>query len=157
MAIYVDDLVSYGQQAKPGAERYFGNGKQSCHLTCDGNLEELHAFADSLGLRRSWFQRGSIPHYDLTPNKRAAAVRAGAQQVSTVEAIKRWRASQGWPAPRRPYLRRAPRSGEGIVSEKAKRQRPACPIRGRETKHEKCLTASICGCAPSGRRVSVSD
>ena len=94
MTIYVDDLISYGQAPKAGGERYFGNGKQSCHLTCDGNLDELHLFADSLGLRRSWFQRGSVPHYDLTPNKRAAAVRFGAQEVSTIEAIKAWRASQ---------------------------------------------------------------
>lgn len=94
MTIYVDELISYGQQSKPGGERYFGNGKQSCHLTCDGNLEELHRFAESIGLRRAWFQRSSIPHYDLTPNKRALAVRSGAEEVSTVEAIKHLRAAQ---------------------------------------------------------------
>lgn len=91
--IYVDELISYPQQAKSGG-RYFGSGKQSCHLTCDGNLEELHRFAESIGLRRAWFQRGSVPHYDLTPNKRGAAVRAGAQQVTTREAIDCWRTSQ---------------------------------------------------------------
>jgi hypothetical protein len=94
MTIYVDDLIAYGQQAKAGAERYFGGGKQSCHMTCDGNLEELHRFAEFIGLRRSWFQRGSVPHYDLTPNKRAAAVRAGARETTTIEAIKEWRTSQ---------------------------------------------------------------
>ena len=94
MTIYVDQLISYGQQAKAGADRYFGSGKQSCHMTCDGNLEELHVFAEGIGLRRSWFQRGSMPHYDLTPNKRVTAIRAGAQETTTIEAIRAWRASQ---------------------------------------------------------------
>jgi uncharacterized protein DUF4031 len=85
MTIYVDDLVAYGQIAKPGAERYFGGGKRSCHMTCDGELEELHQFAECIGLKRSWFQQSSLPHYDLTPNKRAEAVRAGARETTTRE------------------------------------------------------------------------
>jgi hypothetical protein len=89
MTIYVDELVSYGQQAQPGAERYFGNGKQSCHMFCDGDLEELHAFAAKIGMRRSWFQGHNprYPHYDLTPNKRSLAMRKGAVEVSAEEMI----------------------------------------------------------------------
>lgn len=94
MTIYVDELIAYGQKAAPGSERYFGSGKESCHMTCDGDLEELHRFATSIGLRRAWFQNHSTPHYDLTPNKRAAAVRSGARQVTTHEAITHWRVSQ---------------------------------------------------------------
>jgi hypothetical protein len=84
--IMVDELIGYGQAPKAGAERYFGNGKQSCHLTTDGDLEELHAFAERIGLRRSWFQQHKVmPHYDLTPNKRAQALRAGAVFVPAMD------------------------------------------------------------------------
>lgn len=78
MTIFVDTLRSWPQAPKPGAERYFGNGKRSCHLTTDGHLEELHQFAERIGLRRAWFQPEHGGHYDLTPNKRAQALRLGA-------------------------------------------------------------------------------
>lgn len=86
MTIYVDQLVAYTQPATSGG-RYFGNGKSSCHLATDGDLEELHQFAESIGLRRAWFQNRSLPHYDLTPTKRAMAVRNGAKEVTTRELI----------------------------------------------------------------------
>ena len=61
----------------PHARGVFKKG--SCHLTTDGALEELHAFAMSIGLRRAWFQNGPThPHYDLTPKKRQQALQAGA-------------------------------------------------------------------------------
>jgi hypothetical protein len=54
----------------------------SCHLTTDGDLEELHAFAATLGLRRAWFQPHHIaPHYDLTASKRMLALEKGARFV----------------------------------------------------------------------------
>ena len=31
-----------------------------CHLVAD-TVDELHMFAQSIGLKRSWFQDGSIP------------------------------------------------------------------------------------------------
>jgi hypothetical protein len=41
--------------------------------------EELHAMAKKIGLRKAWFQEHpSLPHYDLTPAKRAKAIVAGA-------------------------------------------------------------------------------
>jgi|GEM_PF-819214 len=62
---------------------------QSCHLTCGpGEVDELHAFALSIGLRRSWFQpRKECPHYDLTKGMRAQAVAAGAVQVDRLELV----------------------------------------------------------------------
>src|SRR6185436_13568665 len=45
-----------------------------CHMATDGELDELHAFAARLGLRRRWFQRD---HYDLPPHGRRAAVALG--------------------------------------------------------------------------------
>jgi len=54
------------------------------------------AHAKKLGLRRSWFQPKSSPHYDLCQSKRARAVELGAIEVDrrqVVEIIKRLRGS----------------------------------------------------------------
>lgn len=58
-----------------------------CHLYDDGDdLDALHAFADRLGLRRSWFQSHRLlPHYDLTASKHAQALRLGARLVTHAE------------------------------------------------------------------------
>jgi hypothetical protein len=82
----VDELVAYDAETTGRAARHFGRGKESCHLIAAGDLEELHAFAKKLGLRREWFQgRASWPHYDLTPSKRAKALALGAIEVSAIE------------------------------------------------------------------------
>lgn len=54
--------------------------------------QELIAFARRIGLKPAWIQRKSLVHFDLTPNKRAAAVRAGAKEVTTGEMIEIMRA-----------------------------------------------------------------
>jgi len=53
------------------------NGDWWCHLFAD-STDELHAFAERIGLLRNWFQGD---HYDLTPKRRAVAVAAGALEV----------------------------------------------------------------------------
>jgi hypothetical protein len=53
------------------------------------NDEELHEFAASIGLKQSWFQRESRPHYDVTKSKRELAIAAGAIAVSWRELITR--------------------------------------------------------------------
>lgn len=67
----------------------------SCHLFCDGDLNELHAFAEKIGMKRSWFQPHSdIPHYDLVEAKREQAVAFGAIELDrrkTVYWIRLWR------------------------------------------------------------------
>ena len=74
--IMVDELRRH-----PGAARLFIAG--SCHLTTDGSLDDLHAFAARIDCRRAWFQAHPLhPHYDLTPGRRAAALLAGATFVS---------------------------------------------------------------------------
>lgn len=36
------------------------------HLATDGSIEELHIFAQSIGLKREWFQsHPRHPHYDV--------------------------------------------------------------------------------------------
>jgi len=64
-----------------------------CHLMSDQiDPTELHEFAERIGLRRSWFQRGKRlgrpgehdpagDHYDVTEGKRRAAVAAGAVEI----------------------------------------------------------------------------
>lgn len=77
VAIYVDRLIQWGNA-------------RWCHMMSDTSLGELHAMAQRIGLRREWFQDNAHhPHYDLTPNKRQAAIRAGAIPVSSGEMIER--------------------------------------------------------------------
>ena len=57
-----------------------------CHMAVDGEFEELHAFAASLGIPRSRFQGD---HYDLPPWIRARAVVLGAEEVTTAELLVR--------------------------------------------------------------------
>ena len=84
-------LVDEFKRWAPTRIRCFRAG--SCHLTHsnptgEGALEELHAFADSIGLRRAWFQDGRIPHYDLTESRREAAIALGALFVSARDQAK---------------------------------------------------------------------
>jgi len=74
VTVYVDQLVVWTTRPP------FGRG--SCHMTAD-TLDELHAFAARIGLKRAWFQRHALaPHYDLTPRRREAAVAAGAVEMT---------------------------------------------------------------------------
>jgi hypothetical protein len=66
MAVYVD------------AEGIRWRGREWSHLVAD-SLDELHTFADRLGLQRRWFQSKSrYPHYDVTASVRARALSLGA-------------------------------------------------------------------------------
>lgn len=77
---YVDRLQQY-----PTKIRCFVAG--SCHLIAD-TLDELHAMAKRLGLKRAWFQdAASCPHYDLTASKREAAIAAGAVDSGRAEFV----------------------------------------------------------------------
>ena len=81
---------------------------EACHLfvhpTTD--LDVLHRFARQIGLKRAWFQdRSAMPHYDLNPRRRLAAVAAGAHEVdmhTTGDCIKAWRGH--WPVANLPPL-----------------------------------------------------
>ena len=65
-----------------------------CHMLAD-SLDELHAMADRIGMKRKWFQNKGVPHYDLSKSKRELAVRYGAVELGDRAAlgdlIKRWR------------------------------------------------------------------
>lgn len=64
-------------------------GRLWCHLTAD-TAEELHAFAATLGIRRSRFQskpgRSWVDHYDIAEPKRRQAVALGAVEITIQEA-----------------------------------------------------------------------
>ena len=68
--IYVDRYLDWMISDKP-------KWRDGGHLF-GTDLEALHAFAKSIGLRREWYQGKQFPHYDLTKNKRAQAIQAGA-------------------------------------------------------------------------------
>lgn len=64
-----------------------------CHLIAD-SLDELHAMAERLGLRRWYQEHASFPHYDVCLSKRAEAIALGAKPVTRqqlVELIRRAR------------------------------------------------------------------
>jgi alkanesulfonate monooxygenase SsuD/methylene tetrahydromethanopterin reductase-like flavin-dependent oxidoreductase (luciferase family) len=77
VTIYVDTLTEW-----PNANGLW------CHMATDGDLDELHAMADRVGLKRAWFQdHPRVPHYDLRPSKRRLAVAAGAVEVGPKELL----------------------------------------------------------------------
>lgn len=81
--IFVDNI-----QLWPTPIRCFKAG--SCHLFTDGHVDELHAFASRIGLKRGWFQAHRVvSHYDLTPARRVRAVAAGAVEVNMREWLRR--------------------------------------------------------------------
>lgn len=69
-------------------------GTLYCHMMSDqpgqAGLDELHAFAASIGMKRDWFQnKPGKPHYDMSKNRRFLAIRKGAQPVTDREMIER--------------------------------------------------------------------
>src|SRR5690242_15599758 len=86
MAVYIDDAFVAGDWG-----RWSGGG----HLQAD-TVEELHAFAAQLGLRREWFQskpgRPDHDHYDIGRRNRLRAIELGAIPENRREATGRRRA-----------------------------------------------------------------
>jgi len=74
--------VDFLQTSLPKKKSFAKYGNQWCHLFADDDdLEALHLFALSLGLKRSYFQdHRLLRHYDLTPAKRALAINLGATE-----------------------------------------------------------------------------
>ena len=73
--VYIDAPVDRGWELGANA-----------HMIAD-SVDELHVFADRLGMRRWWFQSGahsSWPHYDLTIKRARKAMLLGAVQLERV-------------------------------------------------------------------------
>ena len=81
MTVYVDNMrARYGRMVM-------------CHMLAD-DLDELHAMAERLGLKRAWFQDKGIPHYDISKGKRDLAIDYGAipiNRAQTVTVMRAWR------------------------------------------------------------------
>lgn len=60
------------------------------HLVSDESYEELHLFAELLGLERRWFQGD---HYDIAADHRDRAIALGATPVPSRELVRRLVAS----------------------------------------------------------------
>lgn len=75
MSVYVDNVrIRYGRM-------------RMCHMVAD-TVEELHAMADKIGVKRRWFQNiPGRPHYDICLSKRSLAIRSGARAVCSREII----------------------------------------------------------------------
>ncbi|MEU6276741.1 DUF4031 domain-containing protein [Streptomyces populi] len=62
-----------------------GHGRVWSHLISDVSYDELHAFAGELGAPPRAFERD---HYDIPSHRYAAAVAAGAVEVSSREVVR---------------------------------------------------------------------
>jgi hypothetical protein len=82
VAIYVDPVRVHDPTRACGAP--------TCHLATDGDLDELHAFAASIGVPRMAFHAtAKFPHYDMREAQRNRAVAAGAIEVSSKDLVRR--------------------------------------------------------------------
>jgi len=84
MTILVDDLREYPQARLPVAHW--------CHMVSDMSFEELHEFAERLGIPRHRFHRD---HYDLPAGLRARALALGADRVRSTELVMRMAGPRG--------------------------------------------------------------
>jgi len=57
-------------------------------LTTNGPVDELHAFARSIGVGRGWFSEDPTPCYALTRDARERAVDAGARPALAI--VRAW-------------------------------------------------------------------
>lgn len=70
--------------------RWWWRGKKWCHLISDSSYDELHDFAERVGIPRRGFQGD---HYDVPEEYREELVAAGAEQVESRELVRRLRAA----------------------------------------------------------------
>lgn len=70
--------------------RWWFRDQRWCHLVSDTSLDELHAFADRVGIPRRGFQGD---HYDVPERYRAEMVAAGAHEVESRELVRRLRSA----------------------------------------------------------------
>lgn len=80
--LFVDRLRKW-----PTKIKVFEAGSAHLH-TLPGHEDLLHAFAvGALGLSVRYYQRGQLPHYDLTRNKHGQAMKHGAIQITDQQMI----------------------------------------------------------------------
>jgi len=88
MSVYVDPVMGHG-----GSKSF--KWPRSCHMYGD-SLDELHAMARAIGMRREWFQdKDKLPHYDLVPTRRVVAIAAGAIEHTREQMVQFMRSRMG--------------------------------------------------------------
>ncbi|CAN5831501.1 DUF4031 domain-containing protein [soil metagenome] len=70
--------------------RWWFRGRRWSHLVSDETLDELHQFADSVGIPRRGFQGD---HYDIPEEYLAAMLAGGAVMVTSRDLLRRLRAA----------------------------------------------------------------
>jgi len=65
-------------------------GRKWAHLVSDTSFDELHAFAEQIGIPRRAFQGD---HYDVPTDYRDRAIALGAEAVTSRELVRRLRAA----------------------------------------------------------------
>lgn len=81
MTVYVDHIFAL-ESSNPQAKRVGArHGHRWCHMWADSS-EELMGMAVRIGLKPEWLQKKKwrVEHFDLTPTKRAQALKAGAEE-----------------------------------------------------------------------------
>jgi len=68
--------------------RWWWQGRKWCHLVSDVSYDELHVFAERVGIPRRGFQGD---HYDVPEEYRAELIAAGAVVVESRELLRRLR------------------------------------------------------------------
>ena len=68
--------------------RWWHDGRKWCHLVSDESYDELHDFAQGIGIPRRAFQGD---HYDIPEEYRDAMIAAGATVVESRELVRRLR------------------------------------------------------------------
>lgn len=87
MSVYVGPL--FATQPYYTSQNHRWPAQHACHMTAD-SLEELHAMATKLGMRRAWFQnKPRHPHYDLVASKRRMALAYGAKELTLEQEVAR--------------------------------------------------------------------
>ena len=84
--------------------RWWFDGRRWCHLVSDLSYDELHDFAQGLGIPRRAFQGD---HYDIPEEYREGVIAAGPTVVESRELVRRLRAAglRLSPAQRRQHSR----------------------------------------------------
>jgi hypothetical protein len=89
--------------------RWWAHGRRWCHLASDASIEEMHAFAERVGIARRAFHGD---HYDVPAERRADVVAAGAVPVDSRTLLRGLTAAG---LRRSPRERRAAQTDAGIT------------------------------------------
>jgi hypothetical protein len=99
--ILVDDIREWDVSGKSAQVQRCGS--LWCHMFAlqpwdPAYIARLHEVAGQIGMRRAWYQhKASMPHYDLVPRRRAAALKLdGVRECTDEELVAVLRLHRTW-------------------------------------------------------------